>query len=74
MMIDDEKAPKIKNCRTTLSSIKNLLNFIFDFCDVNDIINLSAASKMFYQITKDFDYKFEEAIEKNYFSNYTNYE
>ena len=74
MLIDDAKTLEKKNCRTLLSSIKNLLNFIFDFCDVNDIINLSAASKMFYQITKDFDYKFEEAIEKNYFSNYTNYE
>ena len=74
MLIDDEKTPKIKNNRATLSSNKNLLNIIFDFCEINDIINLSAASKKFYEITKDFDYKFEEAIEKNYFSNYTNYE
>ena len=74
MLIDDEKTPKIKNRTTTLSSIKNLLTLIFDFCEINDIINLSTASKKFYEITKDFDYKFEEAIEKNYFSNYTNYE
>jgi len=74
MLIDDEKTPKIKNRTTTLSSIKNLLTLIFDFCEINDIINLSAASKKFYETTKDFDYKFEEAIEKNYFSNYTNYE
>ena len=74
MLIDDEKTPKIKNNRATLSSNKNLLNIIFDFCEINDIINLSTASKKFYEITKDFDYKFEEAIEKNYFSNYTNYE
>ena len=74
MLIDDEKTPKIKNNRATLSSNKNLLNLIFDFCEINDIINLSSASKKFYEITKDFDYKFEEAIEKNYFSNYTNYE
>jgi hypothetical protein len=74
MLIDDEKTPKIKNNRATLSSNKNLLNIIFDFCEINDIINLSSASKKFYEITKDFDYKFEEAIEKNYFSNYTNYE
>ena len=74
MLIDDEKTPKIKNRTTTLSSIKNLLTLIFDFCEINDIINLSVASKKFYEITKDFDYKFEEAIEKNYFSNYTNYE
>ena len=74
MLIDDEKTPKIKNNRATLSSNKNVLNIIFDFCEINDIINLSSASKKFYEITKDFDYKFEEAIEKNYFSNYTNYE
>ena len=74
MLIDDEKTTKIKNNRATLSSNKNLLNIIFDFCEINDIINLSSASKKFYEITKDFDHKFEEAIEKNYFSNYTNYE
>ena len=74
MSIDDEKTPKIRNGRTTLSSTKNVLNLIFDFCEINDIINLSSASKKFYEIAKDFDYKFEEAIEKNYFSNYTNYE
>ena len=74
MSIDDEKTPKIRNSRTTLSSNKNVLNLIFDFCEINDIINLSSASKKFYEITKEFDYKFEEAIEKNYFSNYANYE
>jgi len=74
MLIDDEKTSEKKNCRILLSSNKNLLLLIFDFCNINDILNLSAASKQFYEITKDLDYKFEESIEKNYFSNYTNYE
>jgi len=69
MLIDDAKTLEKKNCRTLLSSNKNLLLLIFDFCNINDILNLSAASKQFYEITKDLDYKFEESIEKNYFSN-----
>ena len=74
MLIDDEKTSQKKNCRNLLSSNKNLLLLIFDFCSINDILYLSAASKLFYEVTKYLDYKFEESIEKNYFSNYTNYE
>ena len=74
MLIDEEKTYVLKNFRTELNKNDNLLPLIFDFCDVNDFLNLSAASKKFYELTKKMDYKFEEAIEKNYFSNYANYE
>ena len=74
MLIDDEKTSEMKDYTNPLNSNTNLLKIIFDFCDINDILYLSAASKKFYGISIDFDYKFEKAIEKNYFSNYTNYE
>ena len=74
MLIDEEKTFVLKNFRTELNKNDNLLPLIFDFCDANDFLNLSAASKKFYELTKKMDYKFEEAIEKNYFSNYANYE
>lgn len=74
MLIEDEEIFSLKNYSIDLKDNDNLLKFCFDFCDINDILNLSAASKKFHELTKSMDYKFEEAIEKNYFSNYANYE
>jgi len=74
MLIEEEETFELKNYRIDLKDNHNLLKFCFDFCDLNDILNLSAASKKFYKLTESMDYKFEEAIEKNYFSNYDNYE
>jgi hypothetical protein len=74
MLIEEEETFALKNCEAGVKVNDNLLAICFDFCDINDILYLSAASKKFYGISIDFDYKFEKAIEKNYFSNYTNYE
>ena len=52
----------------------SLLKLCFDFCHSEDILNLSLASKRFNKITRKLDYKFEDEIEKNYFSDYNNYE
>ena len=73
MMIDDQNFNK-KNSKEILFENDNLLNICFDFCDIEDILYLSLVSTKFNEITKTLDYKFEEAIEKNYFSNYNNYE
>ena len=73
-MIDDDKNFKLKNSIEKIINNENILKFIFDFCDFEDILSLSLVSKNFNNITKSLDYKFEEAIEKNYFSNYNNYE
>ena len=70
MMIDDEININIKK----IIENDNLLKLCFDFCDAEDILNLSLASKRFCKITNHLDYKFEDEIEKNYFSNYNNYE
>ena len=74
MLIEEEEAFELKNCEAGLKVNDNLLAICFDFCDINDKLNISAASKKFFEITKNMDYIFEEAIEKNYFSNYANYE
>ena len=74
MLIDEEEKIGLKNYEIELKDNDNLLKFCFEFCNINDILNISAASKKFYAITKTVDYKFEEAIERNYFSNYANYE
>ena len=74
MMIDDDQNFNIKNTKDILLENDNLLNICFDFCDIEDILYLSLVSTKFNKITKSLDYKFEEAIEKNYFSNYNNYE
>lgn len=74
MMIDDEQSYKNNRTQKKFLDNDNLLQICFDFCDIDEILFLSLASKKFYKITKDLDYKFEEAIEKNYFSNYNNYE
>jgi hypothetical protein len=52
----------------------SLLKLCFEFCDSEDILNLSSVSKRFNKITRKLDYKFEDEIEKNYFSDYNNYE
>ena len=74
MLIEEEKKIVLKNFRTKINKNDNLLLLIFEFCDINDFLCLSAASKKFYELTKKMDNKFEEVIEKNYFSNYENYE
>ena len=74
MMIDDDQNINKKNVKEIILENDNLLNICFDFCDIEDILYLSLVSTKFNKITKNLDYKFEEAIEKNYFSNYNNYE
>lgn len=55
---------------------EEILKLIFDFCDAEDILCLSKVSKKFYKIANAncLDYKFEESITNNYFSNHSNYE
>jgi len=70
----DEEIFKPKNNIEKILENDNLLKICFDFCEVEDILNLSLVNRKFNKITKILDYKFEEKIEKNYFSNYNNYE
>lgn len=74
MIDDDENLSKPNNNILEVFENDNLLQICFDFCDIEDILNLSLVCSKFYKITKLFDYKFEDKIEKNYFSNYSNYE
>ena len=74
MMIDDENLSITKNNIVKIFENDNILKICFDFCDIEDILNLSLVCSKFNKITKIFDYKFEDKIEKNYFSNYSNYE
>ena len=74
MMIDNEININIKSIKEIIIENENLLKLCFDFCDVKDILNLSLVSKRFCEITNKLDYKFEDEIEKYYFSNYNNYE
>ena len=74
MIDDDENLSKPNNNIVEVFENDNLLQICFDFCDIDDILNLSLVCSKFYKITKLFDYKFEDKIEKNYFSNYSNYE
>ena len=73
MLIEKETFEE-KNFGTELKDNENLLTLCFGFCDINDILNISAASKKCHKLTSNMDYIFEEAIDKNYFSNYANYE
>ena len=73
-MLIDEETFELNNYGTELKDNENLLTLCFEFCDINDILSISAASKKFHKLTSNMDYIFEEAIEKNYFSNYANYE
>jgi len=74
MMIDDEQNNNFKTLKQKIFENDNILKICFDFCDIDDILYLSLVSTKFNKITKDLDYKFEDAIEKNYFSNHNNYE
>lgn len=74
MMIDDEQNNILKTPQQKIFENDNILKICFDFCDIDDILYLSLVSTKFNKITKDLDYKFEDAIEKNYFSNHDNYE
>lgn len=74
MMIDDEQNNNLKTPQQKIFENDNILKICFDFCDIDDILYLSLVSTKFNKITKDLDYKFENAIEKNYFSNHDNYE
>ena len=75
MLIEKEEKFEQKIYKLDLKNNNNILSFIFDFCDLVDILNLSVVNKRFNNIIKEsFDYKFEEEIEKNYFSDYSNYE
>ena len=75
MLIEKEEKFEQKIYKLELKNNNNILSFIFDFCDLVDILNLSVVNKRFNNIIKEsLDYKFEEEIEKNYFSDYSNYE
>ena len=75
MLIEKEEKFEQKIYKLELKNNNNILSFILDFCDLVDILNLSVVNKRFNNIIKEsFDYKFEEEIEKNYFSDYSNYE
>ena len=74
-MIEDGKCIfDIKKPKDIFLENDFLLQICFDFCDYEDILYLSLASKKFNKIAKNLDYKFEEAIDKSYFSDYNNYE
>ena len=75
MLIEKEEKFEQKIYKLELKNNNNILSFIFNFYDLVDILNLSVVNKRFNNIIKEnFDYKFEEEIEKNYFSDYSNYE
>ena len=74
MLLEDEEFFVLKSDEKKTSSNNNLLQYCFDFCDIKDILNLSLTSKKIRELTQNVDYKFEFAIEKNFFSNYLNYE
>ena len=75
MWIEEENDFESKKIKNEINSKKNLLLLFFDYCDTKDILNLSLVSKRFNELVNEFmDYKFRYAIEKNYFSNYDNYE
>lgn len=66
------------NSKTSLNSSKllqnyNLLRVIINFCSVEDLLSLSLVNKTFFSVVKFFDYKFIDYIEKEYFSEYSNY-
>jgi hypothetical protein len=52
----------------------NVLILILEFCDIEDIINLSLSCKELYKLLQKYDFKFEDVIAKNFFSNYNKYE
>ena len=75
MMIENEIDINLDKPIEKVLENKNLFKKCLDYCDIEDILNLSLVSNKFYKIIKEnYDYKFEEEIEKNYFSNYNNYE
>ena len=74
MMLENDTNISKNNPIDIVFKNKDLFKICFDFCDIEDILNLSRVSTKFYKITKALDYKFEEAIDKNYFSNHYNYE
>ena len=75
MMIENEINISKNNPIDIVLKNDNLFKICFDFCDIEELLYLSLVSKNFHKMTeKNFDYKFEKEIEKNYFSNYNNYE
>jgi hypothetical protein len=52
----------------------NLYKLIFEFCDAEDLCQISFCSKKFNEISKQLDYKFHSIFEDNYCSSYNNYE
>ena len=75
MSIEEENFFVQKKIKAKFFSNKNILLLCFDFCDAEDILNISFVCKEFKKLTEEYmDYKFVYSIEKNYFSNYANYE
>ena len=51
-------------------SNENLLELMFKYCSLYDILNLSLVSKQFNRITHNFDYLFKNLINKLFFSSF----
>ena len=62
-----------QNLKEIYLSNENLINIMFKYCSLQDILNLSLVSKKFNQIAQKFDYLFKELINNVFFSNYENY-
>ena len=62
-----------QNLKEIYLSNENLINIMFKYCSLHDILNLSLVSKKFNQIAQKFDYLFKELINNVFFSNYENY-
>ena len=52
----------------------NLYKIIFEFCDAEDLNNISLCSKKFNELVKELDYKYKKIFEEKFCSSYENYE
>lgn len=74
MSLINKNFSKLSLFNKTFFQNDNLLKLVFDFCGVEDILSLSLVNKRFYYLTKSHDYKFLAQMEKEFFSDYSNYE
>ena len=58
-----------QNLKEIYLSNENLINIMFKYCSLHDILNLSLVSKKFNQIAQKFDYLFKELI-NNFFNKF----
>ena len=61
-----------QNLKEIYLSNENLINIMFKYCSLHDILNLSLVSKKFNQIAQKFDYLFKELIKNVFFLNFLN--